>query len=242
MERRSSSVQVQAAGMGRGVARDVAAPDARPPAGVAARLPGAVRAALLALGIAAVAPGVPAQSQLPRAEPVLPSPDPVQSGAVQAGAPPAGAARSGTITGGNPPPPFGGLAGQPAVSPPLPVVAGVVPWDLLGQVKTVRVKDRFVPEFSPSVAKLNRQDVKIVGFMMPLEAGEKQRHFLLTVTSQTCAFCIPAGPEGIVEVRTRSPVAMTFEPLVIAGRLEVLRDDPLGVYYRISNGTSVPLR
>jgi hypothetical protein len=181
-----------------------------------------------------------AQSQVPRAQPTLPAPPPAAAGAAQAGGA-AAPSRGPAATGGNPPPPFGGhVPGQPLVSPPLPEVAGTVPWDLLAQVKTVRVKDRFVPEFAPAVARLDRQDVKVVGFMMPLQAGEKQSHFLLTVTSQTCAFCVPAGPEGIIEVRTKAPVKTTFDPIVIAGRLEVLRDDPLGVYYRIANGAWVP--
>lgn len=208
-------------------------------AGRAARLGCAARrsAALAALSWA-VAAG--AQTQLPRGGPGLPSPTPLQSGAAQTGAPPAG---SGVITGGNPPPPFGGAStGAPTVSPPLPQVTGTVPWDLLGQVKTVRVKDRFVPEFPPAVSRLNRQDVRLVGFMLPLQPGDRQSHFLLTVTSQTCAFCVPAGPEGIVEVRAKTPVKVTFDPILIAGRFEVLRDDPLGVYYRLTNGESLPLR
>lgn len=219
------------------------------PSPVRARRAGVVRAAGIAGSAAVVLAGVliagvpvPAASQsaLPRGEPALPSPTPAQSGAAQAGAPPAG---KGAASGGTPPPPFGGHAGaQPLVSPALPEVAGTVPWDLLGQVKTVRVKDRFLPEFPASVRKLDRQDVRIVGFMMPLQTGERQSHFLLTVTSQTCAFCIPTGPEGIVEIKARTPVKVTFEPIVIAGRLEVLRDDPMGVYYRISNGESVGVR
>ena len=163
-------------------------------------------------------------------------------GASHPQAPGPGTSGRGVITGGTPPPPFGAGAGaQPLVSPPLPSVPGTVPWDLLGQVRTVRVKDRFLPEFPPSVRQLDRQDVRIVGFMMPLQTGERQSHFLLTVTSQTCAFCVPAGPEGIVEVRTKTPVRVTFDPVLIAGRLEVLRDDPLGVYYRIGNGESLPV-
>jgi len=187
-------------------------------------------------------PVASAQSQLPSAAPGLPSPGPLQSGAAQAGQPPLDTG-SGVVTGGNPPPPFGGHPpGSPLVSPPLPAVVGAVPWELLGQVRTVRVKDRFLPEFPPAVARLNRQEVKVVGFMLPLQPGERQSHFLLTVTSQTCAFCVPAGPEGIVEVRTRTPVKVTFDPLVVAGRLEVLSDDPLGVYYRIGNGVPMPIR
>jgi hypothetical protein len=199
-------------------------------------------AAALAVALASLAspsPGL-AQSALPRAEPALPSPTPAQSGAAQSGAAPGA---RGTVTGGTPPPPFGGHAGaQPLVSPPLPVVPGTVPWDLLGQVKTVRVKDRFLPEFPPAVRKLDRQEVRVVGFMMPLQAGDRQSHFLLTVTSQTCAFCVPAGPEGIVEVKAKTPVKVTFDPIVVAGRLEVLRDDPMGVYYRLSQGEAVPIR
>jgi hypothetical protein len=92
------------------------------------------------------------------------------------------------------------------------------------------------------VSRLTRQDVRLVGFMLPLQPGDRQSHFLLTVTSQTCAFCVPAGPEGIVEVRAKTPVKVTFDPILIAGRFEVLRDDPLGVYYRLTNGESLPLR
>jgi uncharacterized protein len=197
-------------------------------------------AALLAGAWTAAPPDAAAQPGPARAEPVMPAPSPAQAGAAQAGTAPAG---KGVVMGGNPPPAFGSAAGaQPLVSPPLPVVPGTVPWDLLGQVKTVRVKDKFLPEFPPAVRKLDRQDVKIVGFMLPLQTGERQSHFLLTVTSQTCAFCVPAGPEGIVEVKTKAPVRVTFDPVVIAGRLEVLRDDPLGVYYRLTEGESVALR
>jgi uncharacterized protein len=86
---------------------------------------------------------------------------------------------------------------------------------------------------------LNNREVKIQGFMMPLETGEKQRHFLLTITPQTCAFCIPAGPEGMVEIRTKTPIKVTFEPLVLTGKFEVLANDPMGLYYRMPDGKSV---
>ena len=43
-------------------------------------------------------------------------------------------------------------------------------------------------------------------------------------------------------MKTKAPVRVTFDPVVIAGRLEVLRDDPLGVYYRLTDGESVALR
>ena len=94
--------------------------------------------------------------------------------------------------------------GAPAVAPdaikPLPEVKGVVSWKTLGQVELVKVKDRVVPQFSDGVLKLNATEVKLQGFMMPLEMGDKQKHFVLTAMPQTCSFCLPGGPESLVEV------------------------------------------
>ena len=86
---------------------------------------------------------------------------------------------------------------------------------------------------------LDRKTVKVQGFMMPLEAGDKQQHFLLSSVPTTCSFCVPAGPEGLVEVRTRKPVRYTLEPVVVEGVLAVLNDDPYGLYYRVEDGSAV---
>lgn len=71
--------------------------------------------------------------------------------------------------------------------------------------------------------------------MMPLEPGERQKHFLLTSVPLTCSICLPGGPESMVEVRTRTPVKYTLEPLVVEGRFVV----PYGLYYRITDGVAV---
>ena len=83
---------------------------------------------------------------------------------------------------------------------------------------------------------LNQQKVKVQGFMMPLEPGDKQRHFLLSAVPTSCSFCVPAGPEGLIEVRTKQPVRYTLEPVLVEGVLAVLSDDPYGLFYRVSDG------
>lgn len=198
-------------------------------------------AATLAMALTLGADHAQGQSQLPRSQPVLPAPGAAQVGGVGAGS---SLTKPGAVAVPTPlPSALGSQAGaQPMVSPPLPEVPGALPWDLLAQVKTVKVRNKLVPEFAAAVTALDKQEVKVAGFMLPLQPGDKQSHFLLTVTSQTCSFCVPAGPEGIVEVRTRTPVRASFDPILIAGRLEVLRDDPMGVYYRISNGEALPIR
>ena len=116
---------------------------------------------------------------------------------------------------------------------PLPERKDVVSWKLLQQVELVKQKDRYVPQFSKDVAALDQKEVKVQGFMMPLQVGDKQSHFVLSAMPQSCAFCLPAGPEGMVEVKTKTPVKYTFEAVVVSGKLSVLKDDPTGVFYRI---------
>ena len=122
---------------------------------------------------------------------------------------------------------------DPSLFKPLTERKDVVSWKLLAQVELVKLKDRYVPQFSDNVATLNKKEVKVQGFMMPLEMGDKQSHFILSAMPQTCAFCMPGGPESMVEVKTKQPVKYTFEPLILSGKLEVLKEDPTGVFYRI---------
>ncbi|MCX7960492.1 MAG: DUF3299 domain-containing protein, partial [Burkholderiales bacterium] len=103
---------------------------------------------------------------------------------------------------------------DPALFKPLPERKDVVSWKLLAQVELVRAKDRFVPQFSPGVAALHGKEVKLQGFMVPLQMGDKQSHFVLTAMPQTCAFCMPGGPESMVEVKAKRPIAYGFEPIV----------------------------
>jgi uncharacterized protein len=125
----------------------------------------------------------------------------------------------------------------------LPELKGVVPWRVLGQVKSAQVGNKVVPEFAPEVRKLDKQDVRVQGYMIPIVAGETHDHFLLTMRPPHCPFCMSLGPEYIVEVKSRTPIKHTYEPVVIAGRLDVLRDDPFGLYYRLNEARlSAPVR
>lgn len=122
---------------------------------------------------------------------------------------------------------------DPALFKPLQERKDILSWKLLAQVELVRMKDRYVPQFADNVAALDKRDVKVQGFMLPLQMGDKQTHFVLTAMPQTCSFCMPGGPESMVEVKTQKPLKYTFEPVTVSGKLAVLRDDPTGVFYRI---------
>ncbi|HEU4352302.1 MAG TPA: DUF3299 domain-containing protein [Burkholderiales bacterium] len=124
---------------------------------------------------------------------------------------------------------------DPGLFKPLPDRNDVVSWKLLAQVELVKQKDRYVPQFSKDVAALDQKEVRVQGFIMPLQMGDKQSHFVLTAMPQTCAFCLPGGPESMVEVKSKTPVKYSFEPVVLTGKLSVLKDDPTGVFYRLTD-------
>jgi hypothetical protein len=115
----------------------------------------------------------------------------------------------------------------------------VLPWSMLSDVKTKSVKNRLLPVFPAPVAALNDKVQRVQGFMMPLDPGEKQKHFLLSSVPLTCSFCTPGGPESMVEVKTKTPVKYSLEPITVEGKFAVLNDDSYGLYYRMSDAVSV---
>ena len=124
---------------------------------------------------------------------------------------------------------------DPNTFKPLAERKDVLSWKTLAQVELVKMKDRYVPQFASSVTALDQKQVKVQGFMLPLQTGEKQSHFVLAAMPQTCSFCMPGGPESMVEVKTKSPVKYTFDAVVLSGKLTVLKDDPTGIFYRLTD-------
>jgi uncharacterized protein len=121
----------------------------------------------------------------------------------------------------------------------LPEINGVVSWKTLSQVEPVKQGGKMVPQFSRDIMGLDKKDVRVQGFIIPLDMGDKQKHFLLSAVPPHCPFCMPAGPDTIVEVLAKKPLAYGFEPIVVAGRFAVLKDDPAGVLYRMTDAELV---
>ena len=121
-------------------------------------------------------------------------------------------------------PPAGSGAGtHGAGSPFAPLQArnDVIPWSVLTDVKTRTEKNRILPVFNASQTALNQKTQRIQGFMMPLEPGTSQRHFLLSSVPLTCSFCTAGGPESMVEVRTMT-MTMTMNTLRLRHQAQVM--------------------
>lgn len=138
--------------------------------------------------------------------------------------------------------PMGTGAGHYSANSPFPPIearADVLPWSVLTNVKTKVEKNAVVPVYPSTVTALDQKSQRVQGYMMPLEPGEKQKHFLLSSVPLTCAFCVPGGPESMVEVKTKSPVKYSMEVVVVEGQFAVLKNDPYGLYYRMTDAVAV---
>jgi hypothetical protein len=121
----------------------------------------------------------------------------------------------------------------------LPERPGIVSWRTLAQVQPVKKDGKMVAEFSKDILGYDKKDVRVQGFIIPLDIGDKQKRFLLSAVPPHCSFCLPAGPDAVVEVVAKTPVKYGFEPIVVSGRFSVLQDDPAGVLYRLTDAESL---
>src|SRR6267142_821775 len=109
----------------------------------------------------------------------------------------------------------------------------VVSWGTLAQVKHRTVNGHIEHSFSKAVSTLDNREVKLRGFVIPLESGEKHSHFLLSASPRSCFECWARGPEGWVEVTSEVPVEDTYGQILVSGRFLVLRNGRDDLHYRI---------
>lgn len=132
------------------------------------------------------------------------------------------------------------------VLPSLEIPEGVTPWDVLGKTTVIfdekdgeETVTTIVP---PDVARLDGTDISLIGYMVPIDAEPELRHFLLAELPADCPFCLAGTVDWsrMVEVSLEKPVAWQDRPVLLAGRLEVVHDDPDGVVYRLHGGRLLP--
>jgi uncharacterized protein len=131
------------------------------------------------------------------------------------------------------------LAPSEANLPKIKGAGNALSWEVLSKVSTKANGKRIVAHFPLSIMRYHQQEVTLVGYMMPLSQGQKQTSFLFSYSASTCNFCLPAGPEGVVEVKASTGVKISYEPIAIKGVLKVLLDDPGGMYYRLEKAIQI---
>jgi hypothetical protein len=110
---------------------------------------------------------------------------------------------------------------------------GVIPWHLLARVNYTRVNDKTALQFDDGIRALDGKIVKLRGYVTPLDSTRDQRHFILSPKPPSCPYCLPAGPEEMVEVFGERPVKYSFDPITVFGRFGVRHAEDSGFFYRM---------
>lgn len=130
------------------------------------------------------------------------------------------------------------------------VPEGAINWKVLGTTQEIVIETKTddgydltysKPEFKPEVQALNGKEIKIKGYMFPLDETEGQRQFLFGPFPLSCPFQYHVGPPLVLEVHADNhPIPFDYEPVVIEGTLELVADDPeYSVFYRLKNARQV---
>lgn len=92
--------------------------------------------------------------------------------------------------------------------------------------------------YTPGVKAMNGREITISGFMLPLEAKDKSRHFLLERRAPTCAFCPPGGPNEIIEVFSTKALAWNENEATFSGTLILPNDAKKGVFFQLKDAVA----
>ena len=120
-----------------------------------------------------------------------------------------------------------------------------VGWDTLGRVSfEEQIEDdgwiTYIPTFSDEVQALDGQTVRLAGFMIPLDFSQIQSNFLISMLpGDGCYFHMPGGAESIAEVQAEEGVEFSYDTIEMVGTLQVLKEDPYGLLYRIVDAKPV---
>lgn len=83
-----------------------------------------------------------------------------------------------------------------------------------------------VPVFDPSVKEFDGKKIRLRGYIIPVEGYKNQNEFVFSAYPYNmCFFCGNAGPETVMEVRTKKPIKYVSEAVTLEGILHLNETD-----------------
>jgi hypothetical protein len=122
--------------------------------------------------------------------------------------------------------------------------AGSLAWTTIGRAKEKMVERDGqsvpMPSFDPEMIALNGKEVTVAGFMLPIETTMDQKKFMLSPLPVDCPYCLPAGPNLLIQVEMKNTIRYNYDLVLISGKLE-LQDESgdEGLFYKILGATEL---
>ena len=102
------------------------------------------------------------------------------------------------------------------------------------KIKVDEKKGLYSAVYTDDVKAMVGKEITISGFMLPLEASEKFKHFILSKRTPTCFFCPPGQPNEIVDVWTDKSTDWKEELIKVTGTFELMNDPQLGMFFKLN--------
>jgi uncharacterized protein len=92
----------------------------------------------------------------------------------------------------------------------------------------------FSASFPDEVTALSGLTVTVTGFMLPIDAKTRTKHFLLSKYTPVCFFCPPGEPNEVVEVLANKARPVSDDLVSVTGKLTLIDNAEKGLFFRIS--------
>jgi hypothetical protein len=97
-----------------------------------------------------------------------------------------------------------------------------------------------VPVFGKEVKMLEGKTIELRGYVLPTEGYKNQKRFMFSsLPYNQCFFCGGAGPETVVEVTSKAPIAVSPDPIILRGTLQLNLGDVNKLMYSLVNAEVV---
>lgn len=127
---------------------------------------------------------------------------------------------------------------------------GAVDWKIFSKTKEINIEGKqengldlqyFKPDFPAEIRALDGKDIKVKGYMFPLDENDKQKVFLFGPFPLNCPFQYHVGPSLVIMVDApKKPVLFSYDPVVITGRLELIeKDEDNSIFYKLHDARQV---
>jgi hypothetical protein len=115
-------------------------------------------------------------------------------------------------------------------------------WKTLAKVTYTKKYDEVlgmkvdIPVFSKDVTAYKGKEVKIKGYIVPIDGYKNHKEFILSAYPYNmCFFCGQAGPETVLEVVAKEAIKYTAEAIIIKGTLKLNDSDVNSLMYSLEN-------
>lgn len=109
--------------------------------------------------------------------------------------------------------------------------------------ETVESKEGYPMEvavFGEAVKALEGSTIRLKGYIIPLEELRGQKYFVFSrYPFNLCYFCGAAGPETIIEVRSREEIPFTEDIIELEGSFETNATDPDHMMYLLKEAYQI---